>query len=1093
MKETIRSLWMPTAGMLTGARRVAMLLLTLLLTMTAQTAWAGVVNLTEDTGETAGTAARWYVNMPETGSNSLTLADASITSFKVYDNGGKNGSYSSNCNGTLVINAPSGYGFRLSGRICTEGYNYSVGAVDYLGAYDGNVVDKSKRILYDYSSTSGNWNDIIAVTTLSESLTLYFKTDDYYNYDGLDLTVTLVGPDQLSRSTITMPDHFYWNNGNAIDIAYTVKDANGTTLTKGTDYTETIKKGSSVVSDGVKDLGDYTLTISGTGSYTGEKTVNFSIVEQNCLYGVISGESGNRTMTLKYGNYYEDPAAANDKRQYTPGSSSWWNRCNEDYNKTIVIDASCQNYQGTSLQSLFYNWRNVTSITGLENLNYHNTVTDMSKMFYQCYALTTLDVSGLNTASVTDMRYMFERCSSLPTIDFGDGTKFNTSNVKYMEWMFFECTNLTLLDLSSFSTNNLKNIETMFKGSSHLQTIIVSTGWNVESVNSSSMFEDCSAIVGEQGTTYNSSNTNRIYAHIDGGTSNPGYLTGRYTITYNTNGGTMPTDPYVTTFTGKDNVEIVLPTPTRNGYAFAGWCENSELTGTAITSYPADTRGDKTLYAKWSQALYAVVDGTTMTLKCGDPTSETGSVTYNGWSSWYASFINTITNVVVDASCQNYTGTTLSRLFYKFENLTTITGLDNLNTENVTNMDNIFSRCLALTSVDVSKFNTSKVTDMSYMFNYCRSLTTLDLSSFNTAKVTNMRGLFYNSDKLTSIDLMSFNTSEVTAMDYMFGFCEKLETIIVGEGWNTAKVTESDKMFQNCTMLTGQEGTKCDGTNNIDGAYARVDAAGTPGYLSLGLNEATGIVNAAAYEGKKAQFTRTFTSGKASTVCLPFSFTPDASIGTFYTLFAIDKSTSPYWTVTMQEAATTAPLAANTPYLLMATGTGALTFSGNVSSVATEMKSADVADPVVSGGKWNLIGTYSDISWTSDGPNAADLGSVYGFAANDYGTVVHAGDFVKATSGAGISPFRAYLKYTAPSSSARAVTRGVADILPDLPNCITVRLIGANGEATAIGTMDTKTGEISFDGWFTLDGNRLSGKPSAKGVYINNGKKIVIK
>lgn len=258
------------------------------------------------------------------------------------------------------------------------------------------------------------------------------------------------------------------------------------------------------------------------------------------------------------------------------------------------------------------------------------------------------------------------------------------------------------------------------------------------------------------------------------------------------------------------------------------------------------------------------------------------------------------------------------------------------------------------------------------------------------------------------------------------------------------------------------------------------------------ISEEYGITTAIAAEiaGKQVTFTRSFTNGVASTICLPFSFTPDANIGTFYTLFAIDKSTSPYWTVTMQEAATTAPLAANTPYLLMATGTGALTFSGTVSSVATEMKSADVADPVVSGGKWNLIGTYSDISWTSDGPNAADLGSVYGFAANDYGTVVHAGDFVKATSGAGISPFRAYLKYTAPSASARAVTRGVADILPD---CITVRLIGANGEATAIGTMDTKTGEISFDGWYTLDGNRLSGKPSAKGVYINNGKKIVIK
>jgi len=1089
-KKTIRSLWTLTAGMLTGARRVAMLLLTLLLTMTAQTAWA---DSWIDAGGTGGSGTNenpYYVNMPATGEKTVTVPSG-VTSFKVYDNGGSNGYYSDNCKGTLVINAPSGYGFTLSGRVRTQR------TPDYLSAYDGNAVDESKRILS--FNSYGSWSNIYpSVTTVSESLTLYFESDDSNNSEGLDLTITLVGSEQLSRSTITMSDHFYWNNGNAIDIAYTVKGANGSTLTKGTDYTETIKKGGNVVSDDVKDVGDYTLTISGMGSYyKGEKTVNFTVAEQNCLYGVLSGESSNKTMTLKYGNYFDDPADAttNMKKIFYPGNSSWWNRSDGSYNKTIVIDASCQNYQGTSLQSLFNNWEYMTSITGLENLNYHNTVTDMSYMFNGCKHLTTLDLSGLNTASVTNMSYMFEDCELLASIDFGDGTKFNTSEVNNMLYMFLRCEAITELDLSAFSTPKLSTLNGMFSDCSHLQTIIVSSGWSVAGVSYSTntVFEYCSVLVGEQGTTLDENEVSHNRAHIDGGTSNPGYLTGRYTITYNTNGGTMPTATYVTSFTGKDNVVIDLPTPTRNGYAFAGWFENSELTGTAITSYPAGTRGDKTLYAKWSQALYAVVNGTTMTLKCGDPTNETGSVTYNNMSSWNDSFKNTITNVVVDASCQNYIGTTLSCLFSEFENLTTITGLDNLNTENVTDMRDMFEYCNSLTTLDVSSFNTSKVTDMSYMFSYCWNLTTLDLSSFNTAKVTNMRGLFYCSDKLTSIDLRNFNTSEVTAMDNMFGICEKLETIIVGEGWNTAKVTTSDNMFKNCTMLTGQEGTKCDGTNNIDGTYARVDVTGTPGtpgYLSLGLNEATGIVNAAAYEGKKAQFTRTFTSGKASTVCLPFSFTPDANIGTFYTLFAIDKSTSPYWTVTMQEAATTAPLAANTPYLLMATGTGALNFSGNVSSVATEMKSADVADPVVSGGKWNLIGTYSDISWTSDGPNAADLGSVYGFAANDYGTVVHAGDFVKATSGAGISPFRAYLKYTAPSSSARAVTRGVADILPD---CITVRLIGANGEATAIGTMDTKTGEISFDGWYTLDGSRLSGKPSAKGVYINNGKKIVIK
>ena len=29
--------------------------------------------------------------------------------------------------------------------------------------------------------------------------------------------------------------------------------------------------------------------------------------------------------------------------------------------------------------------------------------------------------------------------------------------------------------------------------------------------------------------------------------------------------------------------------------------------------------------------------------------------------------------------------------------------------------------------------------------------------------------------------------------------------------------------------------------------------------------------------------------------------------------------------------------------------------------------------------------------------------------------------------------------------------------------------------------------------WFTLDGRRLQGQPTAPGIYINNGKKVVIK
>ncbi len=91
---------------------------------------------------------------------------------------------------------------------------------------------------------------------------------------------------------------------------------------------------------------------------------------------------------------------------------------------------------------------------------------------------------------------------------------------------------------------------------------------------------------------------------------------------------------------------------------------------------------------------------------------------------------------------------------------------------------------------------------------------------------------------------------------------------------------------------------------------------------------------------------------------------------------------------------------------------------------------------------------------------------------------------------------RCYLSYvgTSAPAPARGLTRSAA-ATDDLPQSITVRLVSRSGETTAIGEIDTKTGELSFDSeaWYTLGGVRLSGKPSKKGLYINNGKKVIVK
>ena len=48
-------------------------------------------------------------------------------------------------------------------------------------------------------------------------------------------------------------------------------------------------------------------------------------------------------------------------------------------------------------------------------------------------------------------------------------------------------------------------------------------------------------------------------------------------------------------------------------------------------------------------------------------------------------------------------------------------------------------------------------------------------------------------------------------------------------------------------------------------------------------------------------------------------------------------------------------------------------------------------------------------------------------------------------------------------------------------------------EATAISATLIDKGQMINDKWYDLNGRRLNGKPTAKGVYINNGKKYVVK
>ena len=150
----------------------------------------------------------------------------------------------------------------------------------------------------------------------------------------------------------------------------------------------------------------------------------------------------------------------------------------------------------------------------------------MEGMFRNCSSLVSIDMGDFDTPNVQWLRDMFEGCSSLASIDL---SSFHTEKVYGMEDMFKGCTSLTSLDLSSFSTPEVRYLSGMFNGCTNLVTITVGDGWEVDHVNSESyysrdMFNNCTSLVGCMGTKYNSRYEDKTYAHIDGGPSNPGYL-----------------------------------------------------------------------------------------------------------------------------------------------------------------------------------------------------------------------------------------------------------------------------------------------------------------------------------------------------------------------------------------------------------------------------------------------------------------------------------------------------------------------------------------------------------------------------------------
>ena len=744
----------------------------------------------------------------------------------------------------------------------------------------------------------------------------------------------------------------------------------------------------------------------------------------------------------------------------------------------IVFDKSFSTYKPTSLSYFFNRLTKLETITGLEYLNTEK-VTDMSYMFYNCVALTSLDVTKFNTANVKNMGNMFYSCSALTSLDI---TKFNTENVANMSYMFYSCSSLKSLDVTHFNTANVKNMTSMFSGCSSLTSLDVThfntanvtnmismfsvcskltslnvTNFNTANVKSMShMFNSCSALTSLDITNFNTENVTNMSYMFNSCSS----LTSLYLTNFNTEKVTnmerMFSDCQALT-TIYTSSEFVTTQVSKSSGMFTN-CE--KLKGEEVWKKYKAT--DKT-YAKIEGGYFSVgipmvkyADGTLTFFLASKETLGENEYELNSGKNlpgWMKHTLG-ITKVVFDTSFANARPTSCYKWFYWCENLKQVEGIKNLNTKEVTNMVDMFCECRYLSSLDVSGFNTEKVTDMSEMFYDCISLKLLDIAKFNTANVTNMQGMFYS--------------------------CSALTTIYASDKFVTGQVTDGSNMFSNCTNLKGFVDYK-NNSDKTDHIFANYKT----GYFSklVGKNGdekigATGETLAAeklvladdkdfvAYEpfaAKTASYSRTMKEGTIwATLCLPFEVTLDGQNFRAFKLLSADDATE---TVELEEIKTS--IAAGTPVIIkMKDGATQLKFSEADKAIAKDVQTSKTANS-----NYQLQGLYTQKMFSKDTDNNCYIvkGDKLMNPAKLLGETT--------TQFVGSKPFRAYMvdNSSAPAAGARMFS------------------ISIGGSTTAIKQLGT-TADSKAE-YYDLQGRRLPDLQKGVNIVKRGGKtmKVIIK
>ena len=669
---------------------------------------------------------------------------------------------------------------------------------------------------------------------------------------------------------------------------------------------------------------------------------------------------------------------------------------------------------------------------------------------------------SFKTYAPTSLSGFFNGCKTLETIS---GLEYlNTANVEYMDNMFNGCSALTSLDLTKFNTANVEFMYHMFKGCSALTSLDL-TKFNTAKVTyMNNMFEGCSAL-----TT--------IYASDKFVTDNVKY------------GLDM--------FTGCKSLKDYSDSKTDHNYANYG----PDGYFTPVFDYAEFDNATGTLtFRRGLSKPEGAYD-----LNEGDNTPEWRREKEPEDGSFVPGEKINISKVVFDASFANARPTSCYKWFDMCTSLTEIEGIENLNTEKVTNMGSMFSGCYDLTQLDLSNFDTQNVENMSDMFVSCMNLKSLNVSNFDTQKVKDMNDMFYNCNSLTSLDVSNFNTQNVENMSYMFSCCEglnsldlskfdtqkvtdmskmfwnssALKTIYVSDKFVTTKVSSGANMFQDCENLKGfiDYISNKDKDNNEYANYKtgyfsklvgkngeeKIGAAGeTLTTENLVLDDGKDFVAYEPFATKNAFYIRVIPEGSTwGTLCLPFAIVQSQETEyKFYRLTGIDNDNDCITLESCEEGI----IPAGTP-VLFKMNKDEQTLSISVQNVGI------VIEPVAeTASEVNLVGSFTKIGGNGN----------QGLAENDY--IIGKDKFwrvsdLKDGKGVGIKPMRAYI-HPATASQARAAMLS----------------IGKGDGTTAIDNLNAISNDANAE-YYDANGRRTNGLQKGLNIVKRGSKtyKIMVK